>query len=615
MTKKEKKPKVKPYKSLASNMWWSTKKQWQYAPLLLILMILQTPINVALSYAGIYLPSLVVSVVTTGQPLPRALHSVGALMLLMLIGQLLQSAFGVWKQMCINDLRAGSTLELDRKTLNCFYQIYESKKMRDLSERARRTTEMWNGAQPIGDMPRQMWGLFQNVLCYILFGSVISIVSPWILPILTFAPLIQYFSTRAYQRWEYKSRAERSDLDSKGIYTITRAQDYSYAKDIRIYGLSTWLTELYYAVMKKKDGWYKKMRFRSFLSHLGDLFFILIRDGGAYAILIVMTVRGEIDVADFVLYFAAISSFANWVGGIVGSWNALHGTSLTICDHREYLEAPEYDGTGEANIEEHLSGAPEIRFEHVSFRYEGAEKDTLHNLSFTLRKGEKLALVGLNGAGKTTLVKLLCGLYLPTEGTIYINGVPADHFYRKDYYRLFSPVFQSIKLPFFSLAEIVSGKEEKDTDPERARRCMIDAGLGEKLDALPQGIHSKLDKQLYEDGIELSGGETQKLLLARALYKNAPVLVLDEPTAALDPIAEHHIYTEYNRFAEDKTSLFISHRLASTRFCDRVFYLENGEIAEQGSHEELVRAGGAYARLYEMQSCWYREEGKPNEPA
>jgi len=296
------------------------------------------------------------------------------------------------------------------------------------------------------------------------------------------------------------------------------------------------------------------------------------------------------------------------VGGIMNEWNKLHSTSLALCDFREYMDMEEQDGTGEARAEEHLHAAPEISFEHVSFRYDGAEMDTLQDIHFTIKPGEKVALVGLNGAGKTTLVKLLCGLYLPTSGDIKINGVSVKKFYRKDYYRLFAPVFQDVRTAVFSLAETVSCKIGTGTDLERAEKCMRLAGLGEKIDTLPNGIHTKLDKQVNEDGVELSGGEVQKLILARALYKDAPVLVLDEPTAALDPIAENQIYMQYRNMTEQKTSLFISHRLASTQFCDRILYLKEGRITEEGTHRELVTAGREYSELFEMQSCWYRED-------
>ena len=222
--------------------------------------------------------------------------------------------------------------------------------------------------------------------------------------------------------------------------------------------------------------------------------------------------------------------------------------------------------------------------------------------------------MGANGAGKTTLVKLLCGLYMPTSGEVRIDGVPVGDFAREEYYKLFSPVFQDVQTAFFSLAETVACDLGDRVDKARAESCMRRAGLGRKLDSLPLGVDTRLDKQVNKDGIALSGGEAQKLMMARALYKDAPVLVLDEPTAALDPIAENEIYLQYRDMTQGKTSLFISHRLASTRFCDRILFLKDGRIIEAGSHNELIALGGEYAKLYEIQSCWYRDDYKGGEP-
>ena len=333
---------------------------------------------------------------------------------------------------------------------------------------------------------------------------------------------------------------------------------------------------------------------------------ILLRDGGAYTLLLVMAVRGELRPDEFVLYFSAISGFATFIGNMISAWNEMQTASLKVSDYRQFMELPDTDGTGTAHAADHREHAPEITFDHVSFRYDGAAHDTLHDISLTLRAGEHVALVGLNGAGKTTLVKLLCGLYAPTSGTIRIDGVPAAEFRRDDYAALFAPVFQEVRTACFSLAETAACAFGPEVDRERAERCLRAAGLREKLDALPHGMDTHLDKQVNPDGIELSGGEAQKLMMARALYKDAPVLVLDEPTAALDPIAENEVYEQYRRMAAGKTSLFISHRLASTRFCDRIVLLRDGGIAEEGTHETLLAAGGEYARLYEIQSCWYQ---------
>jgi len=581
------------------------------APMAFALMVLDVPVKVAQSYAGVYLPALVVAEVAGKETLSHALLRTGAVILFMFAAEVLLlfsqslSRHGLW-----DIYRFQKTFELDRKSMACFYQTYEKKEVHDLYDRALIATQMWDGSQPITDMPVRSLKLVENILSYCLFGSVVSMVSPWLVPILTIAPAVNWLCARAYRKWEYANRERWADLDRKLKYVRNKPSDFKSAKDIRIYGMAGWFRETYAMLSGQRKVWDKKIARRKFLSRIADLAVILVRDGAAYALLIGMTLAGEITVDKFVLYFSAISMFASFVGNIMNEWNGIHATSLKLCDYREYLDLPDREGTGEAGVEEILREAPEIRFEHVSFRYEGAERDTLHDISFTIKAGEKIALVGRNGAGKTTLVKLLCGLYQPTEGDIKINGISIRKFTHKDYYRLFSPVFQEIKTIFFSLAENVSGQVGRGTDDARAERCMRLAGLGETIDALPGGIHAKLDKQVNKDGIELSGGELQKLMLARALYKDAPVLVLDEPTAALDPIAESNIYRQYNDIAGTKTSLFISHRLASTQFCDRILYLKEGEITEEGTHSELVSLGGEYSELYEMQSCWYREDYK-----
>lgn len=605
MKKSEKK---KPAYSSLSNFVWALKMLLRTSPGAFFVMALLIPVNVGLRWLGIYLPALVVSEVTAGRSPEHALLSVGVVMLAMASVDLLAKALSYVKESSLNVYRGRTSRQITAKSVKMFYQTYEKKEVRDLADRARIAMEMWNGKQPLTDIVKNGFGIIENGMGYLLFGAVISFANPWLVLFLTLAPIVNLLSVHLYQKWEYVHRSKMTDLNRKLYFVNSLPADFSAAKDIRIYSMASWLRECYRDLSSERARWDKKTVRNHFLSQIADLAVILVRDGGAYALLISMVLRGEIAVDQFVLYFAAIASFADWVGGVIDCWNKIHGNSLSICDFREYAAYPDRDGAGRAKAESFLADAPEIVFDRVCFRYDGADEDTVHNLSFTVRRGEKLALVGANGAGKTTIVKLLCGLYMPSSGEIRINGVPVTDFLREDYYRLFSPVFQDIRLAFFSLAETVSGRSLAETDIARAESCIRRAGLGDKLDALPEGVRTKLNKQINRGGTELSGGEAQKLMLARALYKDAPVLVLDEPTAALDPIAESRIYAEYDRMAERKTSLFISHRLASTAFCDRIILLKQGEICEEGSHEELLRRGGDYRELFDIQRCWYQEE-------
>lgn len=608
--KNTKEQKKKPYRSAWSNAVWSFKGMLRNAPQSFWLITAGVPLAIFIAWSEIKLPALVVSEVTQKQTFTHAAIAVGTLIALTFAAAALKDFCSTVLEAYLNKYRYSQSIRIEKKSMSCFYQEYEKKSVRDLARRGSSATWMQNGKVPLCEMPRQSMEIIKNVLCYFLFGTIISFVSPWLVVLLTVLPAINWLCVRAYQKYEYGTRARRTDIERKINYVTERASNFAAAKDIRVYGMAQWLREIYNDLFKENDAWLKKLNYRNFVNRIVEIAIILVRDSAAYAVLISMALHGEITIDQFVLYFAAISNFATYIGNIMTAWNEMQSASLKICDFREYLDLPDGSGSGKANADDFISSAPEITFEHVCFRYYGAEKNTLDDISFTFRPGERIALVGMNGAGKTTLVKLLCGLYRPTSGDIKINGVSVSDFCRDDYYRLFSPVFQDVQTSFFSLAETVAATLGDEVDRLRAEECMRKAGLGAKIDSLPDGIDTKLDKQVNKNGIELSGGEAQKLMMARALYKNAPVLVLDEPTAALDPIAENEIYLHYRDMTKGKTSLFISHRLASTQFCDRILFLDGGKIAEEGTHDELISNGGEYAKLYEIQSCWYRDDYK-----
>lgn len=305
---------------------------------------------------------------------------------------------------------------------------------------------------------------------------------------------------------------------------------------------------------------------------------------------------------------------AGVLSGILQGWSGICEGALQVSDYREALEV-----TGSMNRGKGIplpQGPFSIEFRNVTFRYKGAEKNVLENISFKIQAGEKAALVGLNGAGKTTITKLMCGLLLPTEGEVLLDGHALQEYNREELYSLFGLVPQNFNLLPMSIARnIACTSREEEIDRERLGRCIALAGLEEKIEGLPLGADTPLDRQLNPDGVALSGGETQKLLLARLLYRSPRCMILDEPTAALDPIAEDRMYHRYSEMSSHATSVFISHRLASTRFCDRIFYLENARIRECGTHGELMAAGGRYQELYEVQSRYYKEEAQGQEGA
>ncbi len=379
--------------------------------------------------------------------------------------------------------------------------------------------------------------------------------------------------------------------------------DFGAAKDIRMFGLSDWLTEKFRNGKKERfDAQKKNAKIWIHTSNFTNFCFSLSQ-ALVYAWLLYMTVKGEITLGNFSLYLASSTTVYNYVRQIMDNTADLMARSREVDDWRSFLDLDGGDPDEGATVPE-MSGY-EFEFRNVSFKYPKAEKYALKNLNLTLKAGERLAVVGLNGAGKSTFIKLLLRLYEPTEGEIFLNGVNIKEYSKTSYYRVFAPVFQDVNLFAFPLAENVSMQAPDNTDKELSEKCLIDAGLGEKLAELPKGVDSELLKIIYDDGIDLSGGEKQKLALARALYKDAPVVVLDEPTAALDALAESKLYGDFDKLIGGKTAVYISHRLSSTRFCNEVAMFKDGEMVEHGTHRELLDKGGAYAEMFHIQAQYY----------
>lgn len=441
-----------------------------------------------------------------------------------------------------------------------------------------------------------------GLLCYLL---VLSGIDPVMLLVIAVTSIASFFASKRAAAWEYEHREENQKLEAKLLDIREKSESLAIAKDIRIFGLEDWLRDIYRGVLNLQWDYLCRHGKAHLFSDLVDVFLSVARNAIAYGYLLALALGQGLSASEFLLLFTAVSGFTAWVTGILKQVATLRQESVDISLVREFLEYPEPFRFEGGKPVPHAQ-AYELRLENVSYRYPGAEKDTIRNMNLTIHPGEKLAIVGLNGAGKTTLVKLLCGFLDPTEGRVLLNGQDIREFNRREYYSLFSAVFQDFSVLDVTVAENVSQQAE-GTDEEKVWACIEKAGLTKAIQALPQGLETHVGREVYLDGVLFSGGETQRLMLARALYKDAPILLLDEPTAALDPIAENDIYQKYDSMTAGKLSVFISHRLASTRFCDRILFLKDGVIAEEGTHDSLLSLGGDYAQLFEVQSRYYQE--------
>ncbi len=453
---------------------------------------------------------------------------------------------------------------------------------------------------------------FSNVLGFTAFAGILMTLNPLLLLFLCATTLVSFFLNRKLLKWVDENNSERVGYEQKMQYITYASNDMQAAKDIRLYRMAAWLDKLYRENMSGILSWYRRYTAKLFGVSAVDSGLTFVREGITYLVLILMVWHGRITVAEFVLYFNVVAGFSVWLGSILGSLNDLKRLGMCMNRFRSYLDYPEKYKRSEGIPVEKTVLPGTITLEHVSFRYGEDNEDIIKDMCLELKPGEHLAIVGLNGAGKTTLAKLICGLTDPTGGRVLYDGVDVKELNRIQYYRLFGAVFQDHSVLPVTIEEIVAEDIEENIDRARVEECLKCSGLWEKITSLEKGSKSLYDRAFWDDGINLSGGEIQKLLLARALYKQTPVVILDEPTAALDPIAENRLYESYDEIMKGKTTIFVSHRLASTRFCSRIMLIENGKILEEGTHEELLKRKGVYNTLFETQAKYYREnaEGK-----
>ncbi len=608
-----------------SSLWYWLKRLYRESPGFVWLYGLEAAFAIGISLLGVYLPSVLVADITGGGSLGvLAAHLAGlggGLVCLYVASNYVEQT----KKLKNKGIGYGYSLQAARASMEAPYSRIENARFQEefWQEQRRFLWEDTYTTEFMGAFSKTV----QALIGMVLYMGMLSGLSPWILLLVVAGTAVNYVVGICCNRWDAANRHKWMSLDNKTHYLAQELGDFQAAKDVRLYGMAPWLKGMYDRHLKQRIRYTVRMQANYFLESMAGGATRMIWEGAAYLYLIWLVCEGRLSAAEFVLYFGVITGFASWCGSIVAGMRQLHKSALYVEEHRRFLDRLAWK-EGAGKLEEGKEAAapgegkdraaeavrqdlvlppgriPEIIFSHVTFRYEGEEQPVIRNLSLVLHPGENIALVGCNGAGKTTFVKLLCGFYDPTEGEILIDGVNRDRYTKSSWLKAFSGVFQEVGLFPLSLKEnlVPQGQVQE----ELLDRCLEEADLKDAIGKLPEGLDSMLGKGVYESAVDFSGGETQKLMLARALYKQVPILVLDEPTAALDPLMESQLYEQYRHFSKERTTVFISHRLASTRFCDRILLLEEGRVAESGSHEELLGAGGRYASLFQLQGRYYR---------
>lgn len=595
---------------LKYNVWQNSvyviKAAWARDKTVLLVVLAQILLTVAISVVALYLPKTVVAQITGHVSVHTLTMTVLGFTAVTVLLQAAKRYLDDTAQPRRAGLRVSVGHDILSKIIETDFTNLEKKDFTDAKQKANDVTGSNNTAT------EQIYYTFANLgangLGFVVYIVLLIAVNPWVLLITAATTLVGVWARNRANRWRHAHDAESAGYNKRLNYVNWLGNNYNMAKDIRLFAMADWLKDIYDAYLKLSCDLSRRVQIRQLAADAADLTAAFLREGIAYAYLIGLVLNAGLPVDQFVLLFAAIGGFSGWITGILSEYATLSRHSMDYCRLREYLEYPDVFNRDDGEpLQAEPDAAYALELRNVSFRYTGATENTLENINLTLHPGEKLAVVGLNGAGKTTLVKLLCGLYDPTEGTVLLNGRDIRVFNRKHYYALFTAVFQEFNILPMTIAENVSQLTSEEADHDKVMRCLTQADLADKIKALPGGTSAWMLKSVNEDAVEFSGGETQKLMLARALYKMSPVLLLDEPTAALDPIAESRLYQRYNELSAGRTSIYISHRLASTRFCDRIILIGHKTIAESGTHDELMKQGGQYAELFEIQSKYYKD--------
>lgn len=576
---------------------------WQYDKLLFILAGMYLIAGIGVAVLGTLLPSAIVYFLEKQFDLSVILLCISGVVIVHVLSQ---SFYTLFACMCF-DYRVRKAviqnffMNLMRKSMQLSYEKLEEANVQ--SERKMAQNALENGME-------RCWGntldLIYNALLLLIFGGIVFISNPLMVAGLTVLCLIQVFGYKISADYEQKTKAEMKDAIVTQEYIQNKAFDVPAGKDIRLYQMQDWLGAAYKKANRKQVRVVRKINRAYFCYNIVEQTLQLIREVFIYGSLIYQISQG-MNVSLAVLYLGAATEFANRFYDFSTCIPKVIRVQNWLADYRNYMEETDYRQQDEGIIlPEKTDGKIEVEFRDVCFCYPGSKKEVLSQLNLKIGAGEKIALVGSNGAGKSTIVKLMCGFYSGYTGEILVNGINLRELNLTEYRKRIAAVFQKTELLSATISENVLC-EEKHNDAE-VIRCLKKVELMEKISNRLDGIHTVLHKDASEDGIWLSGGEEQKLLLARAIHKNAELFLLDEPTAAMDALAENRMYEQYNELIGTKSALFISHRLASTQFCDRILFLEEGKIAEVGTHSELMNLRGSYYEMFEIQSKYYKKQ-------
>lgn len=573
---------------------------WKYDKKYVIWLVLYQLVNSMIPVAAALMPKLVIDELTGAQRVVRLALYVAIFAGYLMIASALSAYFSKdgFSRRCRVD--AGFHSELHKRLTRADYMNLESPAFQDMKAKAQKfLTCDFHGFGYLLDCAVNILGRLMTVMGLI---AVLSTMEIW---------FILLFVVLAVAASVIESRAQKKAMSvsmrivqnqRRWMYYTDLFEKVRWAKELRLNGMAEWTLEKEKVFSGMANEGIKEQNDLFIASGAKRAGLTFIQQCAAYGILIAKVISGSVSIGSFTMCVSAVTSFAEAMRQILDSVNEIRAYDMYYDKLDEYLNVPQTLRQGRLPV---ANRRHTIEFCNVSFRYPGAEVWALRNVNLTLRAGERLSLAGENGSGKTTLIKLLCRLYDPTEGEILMDGMDVRSLDYDEYLAQFATVFQDLQLFDFSVRDnLTLGREIDDV---KLMRILDQVGLRERVETLPKGLDTCVGRSFDEQGFEPSGGEAQKIALARALCKDAPVVVLDEPTAAMDARAEYALYRGFDALVGDRTAVYISHRMSASRFCDRVAVLDGGRLVELGTHEELMALNGCYAGLYALQAQYYAD--------
>lgn len=574
-------------------IWKANKKLFLYRIPLLILQSAQTVVP-------IFFVRTILNELTIGRDIRKVIIYASAMALSAFFIKIVSYYFSMWDAREKEKLTFNMSKLLAESVMDMSYATTEDPEMQDYMWLARQ-----NRFNNVIQLSTAVVGSFLTIFS---IGAVVFTLNPVILGIIIVSAAIRFGIDRYQQMLPGRYNDERVRASRINSAYESTMMIFNPAKEVRTNNLEDWLYD------KTETSWQEDIypldtKFQQKMLSLQGITGIvgMTQDILIYLILALEIIYSSMTVGDFSMYLTAAGTFSDMILGISANYsNLIIQTAQYLKDYRRCLSVAEKENTEGGHTHIEIPENAEIEFRNVSFKYPKTDRMILKHVNITIKRGETLSIIGVNGAGKSTFVKLLCRFYEPTEGEIFVNGIPAKDIPLNEYYGLLGVVFQDFSLFNFTVKENIS--MDTDADEDKLRDAILKCGLESRMETLPNGVDTYIYKEFDPDGIELSGGEGQKIAIARAVYRGTPIVIFDEPTSALDPIAEYDIYRNFHDLAENRTAIYISHRLSSTRFTDRTAVFANGTIAEYGTHDELMAIdGGIYKEMFAAQAKYYQE--------